>query len=81
MKSYAIGAAFLVALSAPAFAQATVTTEQYYVVRDPSTKKCTVVNEKPTTTSTTTIVGDGTVYKTRTEAEAGMKKTTICTSD
>ena len=33
-----------------------------------------------TTTTTTTIVGgDGTVYHTRTEAEAAMKKVTLCT--
>jgi hypothetical protein len=81
MRRYAIGAALLVALGAPALAQGTVTTEEYYVVRDPSTKKCTIVNQKPTTTSTTTIVGDGAVYKTRTEAEAGMKQAKVCTSD
>jgi len=74
-----IGAALLVALCAPALAQ-TVTTEEYYVVRDPATKKCTVVNQKPATSSTTTIVGDGAVYKSRTEADAAMKKVSVCTS-
>jgi hypothetical protein len=50
---------------------------EYYIVRDSTTKKCTVVESKPTTT-TTTIVGNG-VYKTRTEAETGMKTTKVCT--
>ena len=50
---------------------------EYYVVRDATTKKCTVVESKPTTT-TTTIVDNG-IYKTKTEAETGMKTTKVCT--
>ena len=50
---------------------------EFYVVRDSATKKCTVVDTKPTTT-TTTIVDNGT-YKTKTEAETGMKTTKVCT--
>ena len=50
---------------------------EFYVVRDASTKKCTVVDSKPTTT-TTTVVGNG-VYKTRTEAESAVKTTKVCT--
>jgi hypothetical protein len=37
-----------------------------------------VVDTKPTTT-TTTIVDNGT-YKTKTEAETGMKTTKVCTN-
>jgi len=37
---------------------------------DTSTKICTIVDKKPTTT-TTVVVGDGKVFKTRTKAEAG----------
>jgi hypothetical protein len=50
---------------------------QVIIVRDASTKKCTVVDTKPTTT-TVTVVGDG-VYKTKTEAEAAVKTTKVCT--
>jgi hypothetical protein len=50
---------------------------EYYVVRDTTTKKCTVVDTKPTST-TTTIVDNG-IYKTKTEAETGMKTTKVCT--
>jgi len=64
-----------------AFAATTVANSamaaEFYVVRDASTKKCTVVDTKPTTT-TTTIVDNGT-YKTKTEAETGMKTTKVCT--
>lgn len=53
--------------------------EEYYVVRDPATERCTIVDERPTTImkTTTTIVGLG-VFKTRSEAEAGMKKMDVC---
>lgn len=54
-------------------------TTGFYVVRDATTKKCTIVDQKPTTT-TTTVVGDG-VYKTRTEAETGMKSIKVCTEN
>ena len=46
-----IGAAMLVAFIAPAHAD-------FYVVQDVKTKKCTIVDQKPTTT-TTTVVGNG----------------------
>ena len=76
MKTKLITAGLLVAaFTMPAFAD-----ESFYVVRDATTKKCTVVNEKPTTT-TTTVTSDGTVYKTKTEAENAVKTTKICTSN
>jgi hypothetical protein len=68
-------------IGALAFAATTVAetamSAEYYVVRDSTTKKCTVVESKPTST-TTTVVGNG-VYKTKTEAETGMKTTKVCT--
>jgi hypothetical protein len=63
--------------AASAVAETAVAAE-FYVVRDATTKKCTVVDTKPTTT-TTTIVDNGT-FKTKTEAEAGMKTMKVCTS-
>jgi hypothetical protein len=59
-----------------AFAQ-TATVGEYYVVRDATTKKCTIVDQKPTGT-TTTVVDNG-MFKTRTEAETGMKTMKVCT--
>lgn len=64
------------AFAATTIAQ-TASAAEFYVVRDSTTKKCTVVDSRPTTT-TTTIVDNGT-YKTKTEAEAGMKTTKVCT--
>ena len=40
---------------------------EFYVVRDASTKKCTIV--------------DNGTFKTRTEAETGMKTMKVCTSN
>ena len=66
------------ALAASAAAQSAVAAE-FYVVRDATTKKCTIVDTKPTTT-TTTVVDNGT-FKTRTEAESGMTTMKVCTSE
>jgi hypothetical protein len=68
--------AMLVAFSAPALAA-----DEFYVVQDVKTKKCTIVDKKPATTTETTIVGDGKVFKTRTEAETGMKSVKVCTTN
>ena len=67
-----------VAVAASAFAGTAVAAE-FYVVRDATTKKCTVVDTKPTTT-TTTVVDNGT-FKTKTEAETSMKTMKVCTSN
>jgi hypothetical protein len=69
-----IGAILAAALVTPALAA-----DEFYVVQDVKTKKCTIVDKKPTTTETT-VVGNG-VYKTRTEAETGMKSVKVCTSN
>jgi hypothetical protein len=64
-----------------AFVTPALAADAFYVVQDVKTKKCTIVDKKPTTTTETTVVGDGTVYKTRTEAETGMKTVKVCTSN
>ena len=69
-------AVFVGALATSAFAQTT----EFYVVQDVKTKKCTIVDKKPTTTTEVSILGS-TVYKTRTEAEAGMKTVKVCTTN
>ena len=62
-----------------AFAMPALAADEFYVVQDVKTKKCTIVDKKPTTT-TETVVGNG-MYKTRTEAETGMKTVKVCTSN
>jgi hypothetical protein len=74
-KTLMIGA---IAFAASSIAQTAMAAE-FYVVRDASTKKCTVVDTKPTT-STVTIVDNGT-FKTKTEAETSMKTMKVCTTN
>jgi hypothetical protein len=64
-------AAVLAAAATPALAQT------FYVVQDTSTKKCTIVESKPTIT-TMVVVGDGKVYTTRAQAESAVKTITVC---
>jgi hypothetical protein len=73
LKTFVVAAAMTV-VAAPAFAQA------FYVVQDVKTKKCTITETKPTSTDVTVVSGD-TVYKTRAEAESGMKTVKVCTSN
>jgi hypothetical protein len=64
----------LTVIAAPALAQS------FYVVQDVKTKKCTVTETKPTSTDVTVVNGD-TVYKTKAEAESGIKTIKVCTSN
>lgn len=68
-------AASLVLPSVAAFAQ-----DSFYIVQDTKTKKCRIVTQKPTGTEYTVVGPDGTVYKTRTEAETAMKTVKVCTT-
>lgn len=52
--------------------------EDFYIVQDSSTKRCQIVEQRPTTT-TTTVVGDGT-YTSHVEAESAMKTVKVCDS-
>ena len=84
MKAILVSAAVLASFAGSAFAQTTVVTQpaaagEFYVVRDATTRKCTIVDQRPTGT-TTTIVDNG-IFKTRTEAETGMKTTKVCTDN
>ena len=72
VTSTAIAAA-LILPGAAAFAQ-----DSYYIVQDVKTKKCTIVDKKPTVATQTIVTPSGTVYKTRAEAETGMKTVKIC---
>ena len=72
---YLIAAALSATFAVSASAQ---TATEYYVVQDTATKKCTIVDKKPTTT---TVLQVGPMaFKTRSEAEAGMKTIAVCTS-
>jgi hypothetical protein len=71
--------ALIVAVLLGAFVTPALAADEFYVVQDVKTKKWTIVDKRPTTTETT-VVGNG-VFKTRTEAETGMKSIKVCTTN
>ena len=68
---YALCAVAVAALVTPALAA-----NEFFVVQDTTTLKCSVVEQKPTV-ATMKLVGTA-VYKTQTEAETAMKADKIC---
>jgi hypothetical protein len=66
-------AATLVAFVTPSLAA------DFYIVQDTTTKRCRIVEQKPTT-RTTVIVGGDRVYTTREQAEGAMKTVKVCES-
>jgi hypothetical protein len=81
----ALVGALVMGLALPAAAQTTayhvVQDVKTKIVQDVTTKKCTIMDKKPTTTESTTIGDDGGVYKTRVEAETAMKTVKVCTAE
>lgn len=76
MKKLLVASALVASFTLPALAQA-----EFYVVQDTTTKKCTIVDKKPTVATQTIVTPAGTIYKTRAEAEAGMKTVKVCTTN
>jgi hypothetical protein len=73
MTKTIVAMAISAALVIPAAAQAT-----FYVVQDTKTKRCSVVKERPTST-TMVVVGDsGKVYTTEAEAQAAVRTIKVC---
>ena len=66
--------ALLTAFVTPALA------EEFYVVQDVKTKKCTIVSEKPKDTTVVTQIGP-VAFKTRQAAEGSIKTTKVCTTN
>ncbi|HLJ01691.1 MAG TPA: hypothetical protein VKT76_18415 [Bradyrhizobium sp.] len=71
-----VAATLIAAFVTPALAD-----DDFYIVQDVKTKKCTIVDKKPVDTTMTVVSPSGTVYKTRSEAETGMKSVKVCTSN
>jgi hypothetical protein len=70
MIKYALCGIVLAALVTPALAAG-----KFYVVRDTTSKECSVVEEKPTEATMKVI---GAVHKTQAKAEAAMKVAKSC---
>jgi hypothetical protein len=75
MKKIFLASAVAAFVISSAVAQTAVPTN-FYVVRDSATKKCTVVDTKPTST-TVTVVENG-QFPTKEQAETAMKTIKVC---
>jgi hypothetical protein len=53
--------------------------DEYYIVQDKGTMKCTIVKEKPTVDTMVLVDEDG--YATEVEALEAQKKVKVCVSD
>ena len=58
---------------------APVSGDEFYIVRDLATQKCTVVDKRPMTDTRTITLATDTIFKSRADAEAGMKGIKVCT--
>jgi hypothetical protein len=72
MRKYVIVGLSLAAFATPALAQ------EFYVVQDTATKRCTIVDKKPTVATQIIVNEGGTIYKSRTDADAALKKIKVC---
>jgi hypothetical protein len=61
------------ALTVPAFAQDT-----WYIVQDTTTKRCSVVKERPTVKTMVVVGESGRIYKTEQEATTAMRTVKVC---
>jgi hypothetical protein len=68
-----LAAALVLSFATPAFAD-------FYIVQDSATRRCTITESRPTTTTMKVVGPDGTVYKTREEASTAMKTVKVCES-
>jgi hypothetical protein len=68
-----VAAAGFAALSTPSLAA------EFYIVQDSPTKRCTIVEHRPTS-QTTVVVEGGRTFTTRQEAEGAMKTVKVCES-
>ena len=71
-----IAASLAVAFSTAAIAQTT----EFYVVQDVKTKRCTIVDKRPAATTEITVLGTN-IFKTRAEAESGMRTHKVCVTN
>jgi hypothetical protein len=71
MKKLLVATVAIAAFATPALAD-------FWIVQDTTTKRCTIVEQKPTVATMTVVGGDGKVYKTRAEADNALKTEKIC---
>jgi hypothetical protein len=53
---------------------------EFYIMRDLTTQKCTVVDKRPVTAVKTITLASDAIYKSRAEAESAMRTIKVCSS-
>jgi len=53
---------------------------EFYIMRDRTTQKCTVVDKRPMTAVKTITLASDAIYKSRGDAESAMKAIKVCSS-
>lgn len=76
MRKLILAGAMLAGFTAAAPAQ-TVVEERYYVIQEPTTKRCTIVTERPSTG----VVLDLGIFRTYAEADLGARRSKVCVYD
>jgi len=71
MKAILAGAALAAACITPALAD-------YYIVQNPTTKRCTIVEQRPANPSVGIVIGGDQGFGVRAEAENRMKTVEVC---
>ena len=71
MKAILAGAALAAACISPALAD-------YFIVQNPSTKRCTIVEQRPANPGIGIVIGGDQGFGVRTEAESRMKSVEVC---
>ena len=71
MKAILAGAALAAACITPALAD-------YYIVQNPTTKRCTIVEQRPANPSIGIVLGGDQGFGVRAEAENRMKTVEVC---
>jgi hypothetical protein len=79
MRKFMIAGAMVIGSGLAAYGQTTIVQEQYYVIQEPTTKRCTIVSERPTSSSS--VVLDLGIFRTRTDAELGARQSKVCVYD
>jgi len=80
LKRIMTSTAVIAALTLPALGALAQGAASFYIVQDVKSKKCTIVDKKPVASEATIVGPEGTLYKTRTEAETAMKIVKVCTT-
>jgi exosome complex RNA-binding protein Rrp4 len=74
MPTKIILATLALAIATPALAA------EFYIVQDSATKRCTIVDKRPTSRTEVIVGENGRVYATREEASTAMRTVKVCES-